>query len=141
MLLCRSGYCFCWQRYSWKCCQWVVYAVFKAFFTWRYDKSQVEEMGLTSTQLLNTEKFPLLFPDSLFSSQVVPSPLQLHLFCSSSCALFLFFNFLTLKTTMVLGPNNNKNLKQTQNKQILFLSLVTSSTSPSCPPWLTNNFG
>ncbi|GAV90233.1 MS_channel domain-containing protein [Cephalotus follicularis] len=34
-------------------------------------EGQVVEMGLTTTQLLNAEKFPVLVPNSLFSSQVI----------------------------------------------------------------------
>lgn len=33
-------------------------------------EGQVVEMGLTTTMLLNVEKFPVLVPNSLFSSQV-----------------------------------------------------------------------
>lgn len=33
-------------------------------------EGQVVEMGLTTTSLLNAEKFPVLVPNSLFSSQV-----------------------------------------------------------------------
>lgn len=34
-------------------------------------EGQVVEMGLTSTSLLNAEKFPVIVPNSLFSSQVI----------------------------------------------------------------------
>ena len=33
-------------------------------------EGQVVEMGLTTTSLLNVEQFPVLVPNSLFSSQV-----------------------------------------------------------------------
>lgn len=33
-------------------------------------EGQVMEMGLTTTSLLNPEKFPVIVPNSLFSSQV-----------------------------------------------------------------------
>lgn len=33
-------------------------------------EGQVKEMGLTTTTLLNAEKFPVLVPNSMFSSQV-----------------------------------------------------------------------
>lgn len=33
-------------------------------------EGQVVEMGLTTTCLLNAEKFPVIVPNSLFSSQV-----------------------------------------------------------------------
>lgn len=33
-------------------------------------EGQVVEMGLTTTSLLNAEKFPVIVPNSLFSSQV-----------------------------------------------------------------------
>lgn len=33
-------------------------------------EGQVVEMGLTTTSLLNVEKFPVIVPNSLFSSQV-----------------------------------------------------------------------
>lgn len=33
-------------------------------------EGQVVEMGLTTTCLLNVEKFPVIVPNSLFSSQV-----------------------------------------------------------------------
>ena len=36
-------------------------------------EGQVVEMGLTTTSLLNAEKFPVIVPNSLFSSQVSAS--------------------------------------------------------------------
>lgn len=34
-------------------------------------EGQVVEIGLTSTSLINTEKLPVIVPNSLFSSQVM----------------------------------------------------------------------
>lgn len=54
-------------------------------------EGQVTEMGLTTTTLLNTEKFPVLVPNSMFSSQVYPPPplaafliFYIALFCLTS---------------------------------------------------------
>lgn len=38
-------------------------------------EGQVVEMGLTTTRLLSAEKFPVIVPNSLFSSQVGCYPL------------------------------------------------------------------
>lgn len=48
-------------------------------------EGQVVEMGLTTTSLLNAEKFPVIVPNSLFSSQVGASLFS----CFSSCFLLL----------------------------------------------------
>lgn len=42
-------------------------------------EGQVVEMGLTTTSLLNAEKFPVIVPNSLFSSQVGASLLCITL--------------------------------------------------------------
>lgn len=41
-------------------------------------EGQVTEMGLTTTTLLNTEKFPVLVPNSMFSSQVIVNKSRAH---------------------------------------------------------------
>ncbi|CAI0437395.1 unnamed protein product [Linum tenue] len=41
-------------------------------------EGQVIEMGLTSTMLLNAEKFPVIVPNSLFSSQVIVNKSRAH---------------------------------------------------------------
>ncbi|CAL1354031.1 unnamed protein product [Linum trigynum] len=41
-------------------------------------EGQVVEMGLTSTMLLNAEKFPVIVPNSLFSSQVIVNKSRAH---------------------------------------------------------------
>ena len=38
-------------------------------------EGQVVEIGLTSTSLINTEKLPVIVPNSLFSSQVISKTL------------------------------------------------------------------
>ncbi|XVF80111.1 hypothetical protein PTKIN_Ptkin15bG0044300 [Pterospermum kingtungense] len=55
---------------------WIVYAVFETFSFGDTIKAgsiegQVVEMGLTNTTLLNSEKFSVFIPNSLFSSQVI----------------------------------------------------------------------
>ncbi|XVF22502.1 hypothetical protein REPUB_Repub12eG0178000 [Reevesia pubescens] len=76
-LYCWSGYCFCCQGHPRKCAQWIVNAVFSKPFSLGDTikagsiEGQVVEMGFTSTTLLNSEKFPVLVPNSLFSSQVI----------------------------------------------------------------------
>lgn len=50
-------------------------------------EGQVVEMGLTTTSLLTAEKFPVLVPNSLFSSQVSTfAMISLHV-----CPILLFF--------------------------------------------------
>ncbi|XP_042476951.1 mechanosensitive ion channel protein 1, mitochondrial-like [Macadamia integrifolia] len=41
-------------------------------------EGQVVEMGLTTTSLLNAEKFPVIVPNSLFSSQVIVNKSRAH---------------------------------------------------------------
>ncbi|XP_010276908.1 PREDICTED: mechanosensitive ion channel protein 1, mitochondrial isoform X1 [Nelumbo nucifera] len=41
-------------------------------------EGQVVEMGLTTTSLLNAEKFPIVVPNSLFSSQVIVNKSRAH---------------------------------------------------------------
>lgn len=53
-------------------------------------EGQVVEMGLTTTTLLNAEKFPVFVPNSMFSSQVglfSPPFYSSSLFCNSSCSV------------------------------------------------------
>ena len=57
-------------------------------------EGQVVEMGLMTTSLLSAEKFPIIVPNSLFSSQVgmlsyTLMLLLFWLFCNSPCGLSL----------------------------------------------------
>jgi hypothetical protein len=62
-------------------------------------EGQVVEMGLTTTSLLTAEKFPVLVPNSLFSSQVdifinLPPPdIASYIFWFSLLTFLYFFFF------------------------------------------------
>lgn len=97
--LCRCGYCFCCQGHSWQCVQWFIYAVFKALFNWRYNKSML-------ILQVHINDWPFLW-ENLFS--------ELWVLCSGYLlgnlmpSLQLFFqvrNDCFFTTCTLLGHNN-----------------------------------
>ena len=74
-------------------------------------EGQVVDMGLTTTSLLNAEKFPVIVPNSLFSSQVgafscFPS---FFFLCNLSSALSLHHTYAW--TDIILKAINRDNLR------------------------------
>ena len=54
---------------------WLVSTFLNINYVWQAGSvnGQVVEMGLHTTQLLNSDKFPIVVPNSFFSNQVVVS--------------------------------------------------------------------
>lgn len=71
-------------------------------------EGQVVEMGLTTTSLLNAEKFPVLVPNSLFSSQVSLSISHYSSsYCTSLCSGFQYFTLRSVHTKLMDGIKND----------------------------------